>query len=135
MNSETPPTESRVSSRTPSTETPYFEAAHWFIRIEKGPLSEPEWARFGNWFNFSRWNRLAFRQVRRVWHGAPGPAESEAPVAPGPTIRFAWHHTDAWRDAVLPMALRRYFNGDEYSGAGQREFMPVQAAAAPAGLL
>ena len=124
-----------MSSTTPTTETPYSEAAHWFLHIEQGPLSEPEWARFRNWFNFSRWNRLAFEQVQLVWRGAPGLAEFEDPVVPGRTIRFTWRHTDAWRDAVLPMALNWTFNGDEIPGAGQREFLPVQAAAAPAGLL
>ena len=124
-----------MSTETPVTEAPYFEAAHWFVRIRQRPLSASEWASFGNWFNISKWNRLAFEQVARVWQGAPASAGQKRPESAGAPARFSWHHADAWRDAVLPSALHWYLPSGDASGAGQRQYPPVRAAAAPAGLL
>ena len=98
-------------------------------------MTESEWARFGNWFNFSKWNRLAFHQTDMVWHGAPSFAESERSQVVTPPARFSWHHADAWRDAVLPLAMHWYLPRDDSPGGGERKYLPVQAAAAPIGLL
>ena len=122
-----------VNATPPSVETPYSEAANWFVRIRQRSLSPSEWASFGNWFNFSRWNRLAFEQVGKVWQGAPDcvdPQRSSDTAAP---VRFSWHHADAWRTAVLPLAMNWYLPGDV--ATRERQFLPVRAAAAPAGLL
>ena len=124
-----------MSSEPPIAEIPYFEAAGWFVRIQQKSLSQSEWASFGNWFNFSRWNRLAFEQVVRVWRAAPNCADPERPADTAVPARFSWHHADAWRDAVLPLALTWNLPGDDSGGAGQRQYLPVRAAAAPAGLL
>ena len=124
-----------MSSDPPIAEAPYFEAANWFVRVQQRSLSRSEWASFGNWFNFSKWNRLAFEQIARVWHDAPdsvGPRQAAQRDAPA---RFAWHHADAWRDAVLPMAMNWYLPCNDDSPGGERQFLPIRAAAAPAGLL
>ena len=114
---------------------PYTEAANWFVRIQQRSLTGSEWAGFGNWYNFSRWNRLAFEQVARVWRAAPGSADAERPTGRPAPARFSWHHADAWRDAVMPLAMNGFVPLDDAGGARDRQFLPVQAAAAPAGLL
>ena len=124
-----------MRSDPPIAEVPYSEAASWFVRIEQRSLSESEWAGFGNWFNFSKWNRLAFERVSRVWRDAPSRADPQRPVDRAAPARFSWHHADAWRDAVLPLAMNWYLPRGKSAGAGERQFQPVQAAAAPAGLL
>lgn len=124
-----------MSSETFSGEIPYSEAAHWFIRVNGGPLTEPEWARFRNWLNFSRWNRLAFDRVSIVWRGAPDAAAFQRRPGQVQRARFSWHHSDAWRDAVLPLAMTWLLNSDACSGTGASAYRPVQAAAAPVGLL
>jgi len=96
-----------MSSETFSGEIPYSEAARWFVRIKGESMSAPEWASFRNWMNVSRWNRLAFGRVGAVWRGAPDTTEISRPAQRTAGIRFAWHHSDAWRDAVLPLAMTR----------------------------
>ena len=122
-----------MKSTPPSVEAPYSEAANWFARIQQRSLSPSEWASFGNWFNFSRWNRLAFEQVGKVWQGAPGCVDPERSADTATPPRFSWHHADAWRTAVLPLAMNWYLPGDD--ATRERQFLPVRAAAAPAGLL
>lgn len=124
-----------MSTQPPIAETRHLEAAHWFVRVREGSLTPSERANFANWFNFSRWNRLAYEQVARVWNGAPSTADHECATDKAAPARFSWHHADAWRDAVLPLAMRWHLPRVGASGEGERQRLPVQAAAAPAGLL
>ena len=124
-----------MSSHPPIAEAPYLEAANWFVRVQQQSLSESEWASFGNWFNFSKWNRLAFEQVAKVWRDTPGNvAPSRSVQRPAPA-RFAWHHADAWRDAVLPLAMNWYLPCDGDPGGSEPQYQRIRAAAAPIGLL
>ena len=89
----------------PSKDNIYTEAASWLTRVENGSLSELERARFKRWLKSSQWNRIAFDRVSIVWHGAPKAADFELEEASATGVQFTWHYTDAWRDAVLPLAL------------------------------
>lgn len=94
---------SSTKNKTNAPSQATAEAVDWFVRLQARPLDEREQTRFKAWLAASPRHRQEFDKLDLLWHGAPRLEEVEAHRSAPDRRPFSWHHSEAWRDGVLPM--------------------------------